>query len=376
MGEIIPFYYFICPFVVYYYSKLKVRFYLDNLFLEYRDPLFGVIVFFSLIFIISFLTYSFSLYKEKRARRDYRKLLKRFEIGKLEEEDYVHLYKTYNLPFDSIILLASTFLHKGNYNKAISVYLALLEHVTDRVKKEELLELLGTTYFKGGFMQRAKEIFLRILKFSPRNTKALKHTLIISEKLKEYDKALEAIECLDEIGSDVSKDKLYVDTLMIINDATFSYEQKSKKLLEIFENSSFIERLVVQYLVQFNKELFWKYFEKFDFKKHIDIMWYLDFNDVEFDLVAKNPFLNELYNAKGYLNTLEHSSDFTFDILIALNKHDHKIPATIDFEFICSSCKHVHPIFDTRCPNCHNILTFDVKYNLAKDLSETNQSLQ
>merc|ERR1711879_883695 len=167
-----------------------------------RDPLFGIIVFFALVFIISFLTYSFSAYKEKRARRDYRKLLKRFEIGKLKEEDYVHLYKTYNLPFDSIILLASTFVHKGNYNKAISVYLTLLENVTDRVKKEELLELLGTTYFKSGFMQRSRDIFLRILKFSPRNLKALKYLLIINERLKEYQSAKDIIPCLDEIGQD------------------------------------------------------------------------------------------------------------------------------------------------------------------------------
>lgn len=103
---------------------------------EYRDPLFGILVLLLLIFVISFLTYTFGVYKEKLARKEYRKLLKRFELGKLKEEDYVHLYKTYNLPFDSILLLASTFLHKGDYTKAISVYLALLEHVKDRVKKK------------------------------------------------------------------------------------------------------------------------------------------------------------------------------------------------------------------------------------------------
>ncbi len=54
----------------------------------------------------------------------------RFELGKLKENDYVNLYKTYNLPFDSILLLASTFLHKGDYNKAINVYLSLLEACT------------------------------------------------------------------------------------------------------------------------------------------------------------------------------------------------------------------------------------------------------
>ncbi len=349
---------------------------MDSLILEYRDPLFGVIVFFTLIFVISFLTYSFSIYKERRARRDYKKLLRRFEIGKLKEEDYVHLYKTYNLPFDSIILLASTFVHKGNYNKAISVYLTLLEHVTDRVKKEELLELLGTTYFKGGFMQRSREIFLRILKFSPRNIKALKHTLIINEKLKDYQSASEVIDVLEEIGEDIKKDRLFVNTLAIISDPIESYEKKAEKLYTLFQRNPEIQRLVADFLLQFNKELFWENINEFDFKKFMDVMWYLNFDDIDFDKVTQNKFLNELYNAKGYLNTLEHSDDFVFDILIALNKHDHKIPATIDFEFICSSCKHIHPIFDKRCPHCHSILTLEVKHNLTKALVESNQSLQ
>ena len=349
---------------------------MDSLVLEYRDPLFGIIVFFALIFFISFITYSFSAYKERRARRDYRKLLRRFEIGKLKEEDYVHLYKTYNLPFDSIILLASTFVHKGNYNKAISVYLTLLEHVTDRVKKEELLELLGTTYFRGGFMQRSRDIFLRILKFSPRNTKALKHLLIINEKLKEYKNASDIIDCLDEIGIDTKNDKLFIKTLTIINDPIESYEKKSEKLYEIFKKDSLIQRLVAQFYLQYNKSFFWEHVNEFDLRKIVDIMWYLNFDDIDFDKVSKNIFLNELYNARGYLKTLNHSDDFVFDILMTLNNHEHKIPATIDFEFICSSCKHMHPVFDTRCPHCHNILTFNVKHNLAKDLSERNQSLQ
>lgn len=349
---------------------------MDSLVLEYRDPLFGIIVFFTLIFIISFLTYSFSLYKEKKARKDYRKLLRRFEIGKLKEEDYVHLYKTYNLPFDSIILLASTFVHKGNYNKAISVYLTLLEHVTDRVKKEELLELLGSTYFKSGFMQRAKEIFLRILKFSPRNLKALKYLLIINEKLKDYQSAKETIDCLEEIGEDIAKEKIYIDTLAIINDPMESFEKKGEKLYQIFKTNPEVQRLIVQFYLQFNKKFFWEHLNEFDYKKLIDLMWYLNFDDIDFDKVAENESLTELYNAKGYLKTISHSNDFVFDILIALNNHEHKIPATIDFEFMCTSCKQIHPIFDSRCPHCHSILTLNVKYNLVKSLNETNQSLQ
>lgn len=349
---------------------------MENFLLEYRDPLFGIIVFFALIFVITFLTHSFSIYKERRAREDYRKLLKRFEIGDLEEKDYVHLYKTYNLPFDSILLLASTFIHKGNYNKAISVYLSLLEIVTDRVKKEELLELLGTTYFKSGFMQRARDIFLKILKFSPRNIKALKYLLIINEKLKEFQKAKEILECLDEIEVDTKKEKIFIETLTIINDPIESFENKGEKIYKIFQKNPEIQRLVASFYLQFNKEFFWEHIEEFDHKKLIDLMWYINFDDINFEKVSQNKFLNELYNARGYLNTLQHSDDFVLDILIALNTHEHKIPATIDFEFICKSCKHIHPMFDTRCPHCQSILSFEVRHKLVKDLIERNQSLQ
>ena len=349
---------------------------MDNIILEYRDPLFGIILLVALIFLISFVTYSFSIYKERLAREDYRKLSLRFELGKLKEEDYVHLYKTYNLPFDSILLLASSFLHKGDYNKAISVYLTLLEHVNDRVKKEELLELLGTTYFKGGFLQRSKEIFLRILKFSPRNKNALNHLLLVYEKLKDFHKAKEITTCLEELDKDMNVDKIYLDSLIILNDSILSYEKRTELLYEIFKENKMIERIFASFLIQFNKPFFWEHIKEFDCSKYIDVVWYLNFDDIDFDKVLQNEFLVELYNAKGYLNTLKHSNDFDFDILILINQHEHKIKASLDFEFICTTCKHSHPIFDTRCPHCHNILTLNVKHRLTKSFYTSNQSLQ
>ncbi len=349
---------------------------LDNIVLEYRDPLFGIIILVALIFLISFFTYSYSLYKERTARKDYRELSKRFELGKLKEEDYVHLYKTYNLPFDSILLLASSFLHKGNYNKAISVYLTLLEHVKDRVKKEELLELLGTTYFKGGFLQRSKDIFHRILKFSPRNKKALTYLLIIHEKLNEFEQAKEVSQCLEELNEDMQKNLYYLDCLTIINDPVESYEQRSERLYDIFKKEKDIQRLFAEFLLQFNKPFFWKHLNEFDTKSFMDLMWFLNFDDIDFEKVEKNKFLTELYSAKGYIDLVKHSDDFVFDILIALNKHEHKINATLNFEFICKSCKNIHPIYDKRCPHCHSILTFNVRHNLTKGFNEENQSLQ
>lgn len=349
---------------------------MDNIVFEFRDPIYGIIFIVASVFLISLLTYSYSLYKERIARKDYRELSLRFELGKLKEDDYVHLYKTYNLPFDSILLLASSFLHKGDYNKAISVYLALLEHVKDRVKKEELLELLGTTYFKGGFLQRSKEIFLRILKFSPRNKNALTYLLLINEKLKDFKKAKEITYSLEELEKDMSTDKIYLDTLIILNDSILSYERRTELLYEIFKEHPIIERVFATFLIQFNKKFFWEHINEFDCSKFIDVMWYLNKNDIDLEKVNNNSFLIDLYNAKGYLNTLNHSKDFDFDILILINKHEHNINANLDFEFICTSCKHSIPMFDTRCPHCHNILTFKVRHHLTKSSFESNQSLQ
>jgi tetratricopeptide (TPR) repeat protein len=350
---------------------------LDGLFLEYRDPLVGFIVLFAIIFAVSFLTYTYGSYKEKKARREYRKLLKRFELGTLKDEDYVHLYTTYNLPFDSILLLASTFLHKGQYNKAISVYLSLLEHVEDRVKKEELLELLGTTYFKGGFLQRSKEIFLKILKFSPRNKKALHHLQLIYEKLKDFNDVTDVINVLEELGEDVKKQRVYINALQILNDPLLSFDKKSQELLNLNKQDNLIQKLVIQFLLKFNKEYFWQNLENFNLKNCEDILWEQPIDKIDIQKVKNNKFLAELYSAKGYINSVKQSDKFEFNVMIALNDRQDIAKTDLNFEYICSSCKSLHPIYESRCPHCQAILSFITKPYLTKRHTyEENFSLQ
>jgi len=348
----------------------------NGLFIEYRDPLFGIFVLFTLIFVTSFLTYAYNLYIERKSRQEYRKLLKKFELGDLKEDDYIHLYTTYNLPFDSIILLASSFLHKGDYNKAISVYLALLEHIKDPVKKEELLELLGTTYYKGGFLQRSKDIYLKILKFSPHNITALSYLLIIYEKLKEYNEAKDVLESLEELEHNIIREKVYILTLTIIDDALLSFEQKSDKLLHIFKLNKIVERLVIEFLLKYNKKLFWEEIEQFNLSKVIDLLWYLNIDDIDFDKVEQNQFLKELYSARGDINSANTSDIFELAVLISTNNSTSKVNLNLNFDFICTKCKVQHPIYDSRCPHCNSILTLKVKPQLAKGYYEKNSSLQ
>ena len=338
--------------------------------IDYRDPLFGIMVIVVFIFLASFFTYTFGLYKERKSRIEYRKLLNRFELGNLKEDDYIHLYSTYNLPFDSIILLASSFLHKGQYNKAISVYLTLLEHVKEQVKKEELLELLGNTYFKSGLLQRSKNIYLKILKFSPRNKVALKHLLLIFQNLKEYKRVQEVLDALDELDEVTIKERIYISVLQIIDDPLLSFEVKSIQLYNNFKINKNLERIVAEFLIKFNKKLFWEHIEEFNLIKIIDLLWYFDFDDIDFDKVNKNIILKEIYSAKGYIKSVHKSDIFELNILIAIKNSTTSVEADLNFEFICNKCKKTHPIYESRCPHCHDTLTFKVEPKLAKAITD------
>jgi len=339
----------------------------EDLLLDYRDPLTGIIVIFTFIFIASFLTYTYSKYKERQSRREYRKLLKRFELGTLKEEDYIHLYSTYNLPFDSILLLASSFLYQGKFDKAISVYLTLLDYVKEPVKKEELLEHLGSSYFKSGMLQRSRDIYLKILKFSPRNKVALHHLLLIFQSLKEFDRARDVIESLEELDHDLVKEKIYIDTLQILNDSVLSYEKRSHILLEKFLENNLVERLVVNYLVKYNKELFWKNIEKFSHMHIIDILWYLDFEDIDWEKVNNIQTLKEIYNAKGYiLDDVTQSKQFELNTLIAIKHSPVKSDLDLNFDFICTKCKKNHPVYESRCPHCQEPLSFNIEPKLGR----------
>ena len=338
----------------------------NDLIFNYRDPLVGIVTIFIFIFLASFVTYTLSIYSERKSRKEYRKLLERFELGTLKEDDYIHLYSTYNLPFDSIILLASSFVHKGQHNKAISVYLALLEHVKEPIKKEELLELLGETYFKSGMLQRSKDIFLKILKFSPRNKIALHKLLLIFQHLNEFNRADEVLDALDELDEDTQKERTYLHVLKIINDSIISFEKKSIELLENLKENEKLERVVASFLIKFNKELFWDNIQNFKVMDIVDLLWYLDFDDIDWEQVNNNKILEDIFTSKGYINKSKSSDNFELNILIALKNSSTPTELDLNFEFLCDKCKKTHPIYESRCPHCEDTLSFSVEPKLGK----------
>jgi len=194
---------------------------LNILFLEFRDPLFSVIIFFALIFIITFLSYWWGRYRRREDYRHLDKFLKQFRTlpkqGELKE-----LISKDELSQKSWMLLASSYSKNGNYDKSIEIYNEILK-LSDYKDQKEIMFLLGKTYFKAGFLERSKQIFLKILSKNPRTPQALEKLLLVYEYMKDYKSALEVLEPLDELKQDISSDSTYLKSIALLNNVYCSW---------------------------------------------------------------------------------------------------------------------------------------------------------
>lgn len=348
---------------------------MNTFFIEFRDPLFGIILFFVLIFVITFFSYWFSRYKKKEDYKHLDKFLKQFSTLPSQKELEV-LISSGELSEKSWLLLANSYVKNGDYEKSIEIYNELLK-VGDKSNYRDTMFLLGKTYFKAGFLERAKLVFLEIVKNNPRTPQALNYLLLVYEHMKDYDSALGVLEPLDALNKDISTDTAYLNALFLLNDTNLSTEEKVDALLVLYNDTHQLTYLVFEYIFRVNPEVAWNNFDNSKAELLVDILWNIDKKDLNFDIINKNGYLRELYTAKGYITAAKKSSVFEFNILINLNS---SASATLSFEYICDNCKNLFPFAFHRCSSCHAIDTSRTEFSLSKDyskdFSEENNSFQ
>jgi len=347
----------------------------NTFFIEFRDPLFGIIVFFVLVFIITFLSYWFNRYKQKESYKHLDKFLKQFNALPSQDELRV-LITSGDLSEKSWLLLANAYSKNGNFDKSVEIYSELLK-VGNKDNYRDTLFLLGKTYFKAGFLERAKQVFLEILQNNPRTPQALKYLLLVYEQMRDYNSALEVLEPLDELKIDIKTESAYLKALVILNNSELTPQEKAEKLLQIYEKTHQLTYLIFEYIFRVNPALAWQNLDLSQAELLTDILYNIDEKDLNFDIIKKNGYLRELYTAKGYVNEATKSSVFEFDVLINLHQN---VNATLCFEYICDNCKVVFPFGFNRCSSCHAIDTSRIEMSLAKDyhkdFSEENNSFQ
>ena len=347
---------------------------MNNLFIEFRDPLFGIIIFFSLIFVIALFSYWWTRFKSKEESHYLDSFMNIFDSMPTEQE-LKNLINSKAISNKSALIMAQTYYQNGDYEKCIEIYLIMIEMQKDPVEKKETLYLLGRTYFKAGFLERAQEIFLQILKQFPRTPKALRYLLIIYEKMHQFDKALEVLEPLEELGIDNRKDRIYLECVAIIRSAEYGVNEKSERLLALYREHHMLSYLIFEYLFRFTPDIAWKNLDLGEAQRIVDILWNAREAESNLDIIHTNSYLRELFSAKGLELSVTESNLFEFDVLIKLNIADQG-GATLQFDYLCGECKQIYPFAFHRCPNCNGIDTVVTEMLLTKDHFEENSSLQ
>lgn len=347
---------------------------METLFIEYRDPLFGIIVFLLMVFVISLSSYMWNNYSSRRTDSRIKRFAKKFEYAGLEEEaEWVHHGD--QKPVKSLLNLASAYSNSGDHQRAIRIYLALMEAMEKPQEKLDVMELLGECYFKAGFLQRSRDIFMEVLRHYPRNKKALTYLIFVYDNLNEYHKALEALEPLEEMGETMQQSRYYFEAQYLLHDPLIKVSERSEKLLAMFQQDKSLERIVFSYLLENDPALFWQHVEKTNHDALMDLFWRVEKEKVPLDIIAPFPRLKEIYAARGIPALAETSPVFELATLMALNRCG-TTSGDLGFEYVCGECKQIFPLYQGRCPNCMSILSLEAVPMLIESRHETGHSLQ
>ncbi len=348
---------------------------MNTFFLEYRDPLFSIIIFFVFIFVITFVSYWWGRYKTNIDYKHLDKFLKQFGSPPTHSE-LKALISNRALSDKSWLLLADTYSKNGEFEKSIEIYNELLK-IKDSANSKQILFLLGSTYYKAGFLERSKHIFLEILKNNPRTPQALQYLLLIYEQMRDYASALEVLEPLDELGQDILKQKAYLLSMSILNNSKLTTSQKCEELIDIYKTTFSCAHLIYEYLFKIDSKKAWRNFDDSKSELLSDVLWLVDTKDLDLDIITQNSYLRELYTARGDLNLVKSSNVFEFDVLINLKG---KSNAALAFDYVCDNCKQISPFAFNRCAICHSVDTLNVEFSLVKDYrrnyGEENNSFQ
>ncbi len=358
-------------FVVKNTTRIRI---LDGFFIEYRDPLLSIIVFLLIILITSIATYFWNIYEGKKRESSLKKFAKRFEHSGVDDET-IWVLKSQENATEKILFLAAIYEKSGEYERAIKIYLSILEHTKNPKEKTEVMELLGKSYLKAGFLHRSRDIFLEVLKNFPRNSDVLKDLLLVYENLNEFSKALEIIEPLEELGADVGRERSYFECKTIINDPFLGIGKKCEKLQELLKKDISLLRPIAQFLAKNDRHAFWRLTKENNLREAIDILWNIPKKDIDEEALLYDDLLKQVYAAKGYIDDEKERSDiFEIETLKAINRCGAE-DGDLDFEYICNECKSIFPLSFDRCPSCHTLLNIEAIPILSKAKIEENHSL-
>ncbi|WP_086282698.1 tetratricopeptide repeat protein [Campylobacter devanensis] len=334
---------------------------MDFFFIEYRDPIFGLIVLFSVLLLVAIFSYFWGVFSLKDQKNNIDKFVNKFQSQSNLDQKYQDMLIRLDIDSGSLNALAGIFARSGEFNKAIAIYLIALQKAITKSQKELIFLNLGKAYLKAGFMQRSIEVFLEAIKISPKNIDALSHLGLGFEKLRLHDKSLEVLDALQEQGVDVAQEIAYTKALKLKN-SQMEFEQKVAKMAKFANNFKLVNRMILELFIINGKDVNLINIKP-DLAHCLDIL-YLN------DGVLDGDEYKELYSAKGLNNA--QISDFNLNLLKVAR--DNNLNATLSFNYICKECKGSYPLFFYRCNHCARLGSCAIIPNVIKESDENSIS--
>ena len=315
---------------------------MDFFFIEYRDPIFGLIVFFAVIFLIVMLSFLWGIWSKQNDKNKIKNFIAKFEKTPNFTSEHENILK--NLSIDTLFALAQVFSKNGDFEKVSNIYLIALKNTNKKSHREFIFTALGKSYLKAGFLKRSSEVFLEALKLSPRNTEALRYLIIIYEQLRLYDEALEALISLREHGVDTVVWAAYLKALKILH-TNIKFDEKISQIYELSKDFELLKRLNLEQLLLRNEPVNEANLPKFE-----DCI----------DLIYQKPNLLAKFS--------ESSNSFYLQLFELAKKQNLK--ATLSFSYVCSECKSTYPLFFYRCPSCARLGSAKILSHIIEEKDE------
>lgn len=319
---------------------------MDFFFVEYRDPIVGLVILTAFVLVVAVGHYFWRVFSTKSQEKGLEGFIKKFEIA----DEHKDLLRASSLSLENLHFLASIFTKNGEFEKAIQIYLIALEKIKDKNEQELIFYDLAEVYFKAGFLQRSVEVLLNALNLRPRNEKALKLLKIVYLRLKKYDEVLQTLECLFELGFDISKEKPFIQALHLKNAEKISEVQSN-----LYENNDFVKRFLLEN-------------SQFDLHAKFEIVIDLLYKSKKAVFLDDESYF-ELFCA---LNLAPKKQNYSFknpklQMLQILNESGFK--AKLSFSYVCTHCKNQMPLFFYHCPICYEFGKCKILYEVREDES-------
>ncbi len=328
---------------------------MDKIFPSYNDPLFSILIITILILIVALVSYFLGNYKEEKERESLKKFLGTISV----DNSILDIDK---LPFETSLIsplsmVAKSFTINGEYQKSISIYLYLINHIQPFFQKEYLLKELGETYLKAGFLKRAESIFLEILRKHPRNREVLYLLETIYERLNDYKRAKETLIPLEIMGENIKNLRVNLELSAYLKDKSISKEKRIERLIEFIKREPFLYRRIVRELFKIDINSAWNSLDMDRIDIILDILWLLPSSNLNFDIISSNEILKSIYTAKGILHiedSLPNIGIFVIDTINSAQKGG-SFNIDLNFSYSCSRCRDNFPISFDKCPRCYAV---------------------